>query len=65
MMQAHNTKLRLQVTDLQMALKAKDEEIRQLQVQMESLEKIREVVGTPRDVLNKARLFNNDVKSEG
>ena len=48
-----------------MELKAKDEEIRQLRAQMESLEKIREVVGTPGDVLNKARFFDNDIKTEG
>ena len=29
------------------------------------MEKIREVVGTPGDVLNKARLFDNDVKTGG
>ena len=65
LMQAHNTKLRLQVADLQMELKAKDEEIHQLRAQMKSLENIREVVGTPGDVLNKAHLFNNDIKTEG
>ena len=27
------------------------------------MEKIREVIGTPRDVLNKARLFDDDVKT--
>ena len=63
-MQAHSTKLRLQVTDLQMELNVKDEEIRQLQAQMESLEKIWEVVKTPKDVLNKVSLFNNDIKIE-
>ena len=30
---------------------------------MKSLEKIWEVIGTPRDVLNKARLFDDDVKT--
>ena len=32
---------------------------------MKGLEKIREVIGTPRDVLNKARLFDEDVKTGG
>ena len=64
-MQAYNTKLRLRVTNLQMALKVKDEEICQVWARIESLEKIWEVLGTPKDVLNKARLFDNDVKSEG
>ena len=47
-----------------MELNVKDEEIRQLQAQMESLEKIWEVVKTPKDVLNKVSLFNNDIKIE-
>ena len=63
-MQAHNTTLRLQVADLKMELKAKDEEICQLRIQMESLERIQEIMETPGDVLNKARLFDNDIKTE-
>ena len=48
-----------------MELKAKDEEIHQLRAQTKSLEKIREVEETPWDVLNKARLIDNDIKTEG
>ena len=29
------------------------------------MEKIQEVIGTPKDVLNKARLFDQDVKTGG
>ena len=43
----------------------KDEEIRQLKVQEEGPDWIWEVVGTLDDVLNKAHLFDNDVKAEG
>ena len=32
---------------------------------MKSLEKIQEVIGTPGDMLNKARLFDDDVKIGG
>ena len=32
---------------------------------MKSLEKIREVIGTPRDMLNKARLFDDNIKTGG
>ena len=50
---------------MQTIVKMQDKEIRQLQVQVKSLEKIQEAVGTPNDVLNKARLFDNDVKIRG
>ena len=46
-------------------MKAQDEEIWKLRVQVKGLEKIREVVETPGDVLNKARLFDDDVKTGG
>ena len=62
---AHNTTLRLQVVDLKVELATKNKEIRQLRAQTESLEWIREVVGTPVDVLNKAHLFENDIKTKG
>ena len=53
------------MADLKVELAMKNEEIRQLRVQMESLEQIGEVVGNPDDVLNKTRLFDNDIKIEG
>ena len=63
--EAYNKKLGLQVNDLLMALKVKDKEIWQLRARVESLEKIWEVVGTLGDVLNKGRLFDNNVKTRG
>ena len=44
-------------------MKAQDKEIEKLRVQVKGMEKIREVIGTPGDVLNKARLFDDDVKT--
>ena len=63
-LEAHNTMLRSQVADLKVELALKNEEIHQLRAQMESLEQIREVVGTPAYVMNKVRLFDNDVKTK-
>ena len=53
------------MADLKVELGMKDEEIRQLKVQAEGLDQIWEVVGTLSDVLNKAHLFDNDIKAEG
>ena len=64
-LEAPNTTLRSQVADLKVEPAMKNEEIYQLWVQMESLERIREVVETLGDVLNKAHLFDNDIKIEG
>ena len=62
-LKAHNTQLKVRVNDLQATVKAQDKEIQKLQVQVKSLEKIREVIGTLGDVLNKAQLFDDDVKT--
>ena len=59
LLEANNTTLRLQVE-----LGMKDEEIRQLKVQAEGLDWIREVVGTLGDVLNKVHLFDNEAKGQ-
>ena len=53
------------MADLKVELAMKNEEIRQLRVQMESLEWIQEVVGNPGDVLNNAHLFDNNIKTKG
>ena len=50
---------------MQGTLKAQDEEIRKLRIQVKSLEKIREVIGTLGDVLNKAQLFDDNIKTGG
>ena len=64
-LKAHNTQLKVRVNNLQAMVKAQDEEIWKLQVQVKSLEKIREVIGTPGDMLNKTRLFDDNVKIRG
>ena len=64
-LKAYNTQLKLWVNDLQTIVKAQDKEIRQLRAHVKSLEKIREVVGTLGNILNKARLFDNNVKARG
>ena len=49
-----------------MALVLKDEEIQELKGQQaESLGRIWEVIGNSGEVVNKAHLFNNDLKIEG
>ena len=53
------------MANLKVGLAMRKDEIRELKVRVESLEQIKEVVGTPGDVLNKARLFDNDIKTEG
>ena len=64
-LEADNTILISQVANLEVELAKKNDKIRQLRVQTESLERIQEVVGASRDVLNKAQLFNNNIKTEG
>ena len=64
-LEAANAVLSSRVAELRLELAKKDEEIRQLQVQMEVMDQIQEVVGNPGDVLNKVRLFDNDVKTKG
>ena len=64
-LEAQNASLATEVADLKVELAMRKDKIRKLKVRTESMERIREVVGTPRDVLNKARLFDNDIKTEG
>ena len=51
--------------DLRVELALRKNKIRELKIKTESLERIREVVGTPGDVLNKAHFFDNNIKTEG
>ena len=61
-----NATLSSQVQELKVVLALKDEEIRELKGQQaESWGWIREVIGNPGEVVNKAHLFDNDVKTEG
>ena len=53
------------MAELRVEMAKKVEEIFQLRVQMESLERIWEVVENSGDVLNKARFFDNDIQTEG
>ena len=62
-LEANNMTLRLQVADLKVELGMKDEEIRQVKVQAEGLDQIREVVETLSNVLNTACFFDNDIKA--
>ena len=63
-LKTHNTHLKLQIGDLQLKVKAQDEEIRQLKARTEAMEQIREFIGHMGDVVTKAHLFNNEVKTE-
>ena len=64
-LEATNVKLLSHVADLKVELAMKNEEIRQLQEQKkEGLDRIREFIGNAGDVLNKVRVFDNDIKTE-
>ena len=53
------------VADLTMELVVRNDEIEDLKKQVKSLERIKEAIGVPGDVFNKARLFEKDIKTEG
>ena len=61
-LKTHNTHLKLRIGDLQ--LKVQDEEIQQLKAKAEGIEQIREFIGHTGDVVTKAHLFDNEVKTE-
>ena len=64
-LEATNAALSSQVADLKMALVKKDEEIRQLKEQKkESLDRISKVIGNLDDLVNKAHMFDNYIKTE-
>ena len=64
-LEATNATLSSQVQELKVGLALKDEEIRELKGhQAENLGRIWEVIGNPGEVVNKAHLFDNDVKTE-
>ena len=65
-LEATNATMSSQVQELKVALALKDGEIRDLKgQQVESLGRIREVIGNSGEVVNKAHLFDNDVKTKG
>ena len=55
--------LKDKVADLIVKLAIRKDEIEELKKRVGILERIKEVVGTLRDILNKARLFDEDVKT--
>ena len=64
--EANNTKLAGQVADLKVEIAKKNEEIRQLHAQSnEGLDRIWDFIENPSDVVNKAQLFDDEVKTEG
>ena len=63
-LKTHNTHLKLWIGNLQLRVKAQDEEIRQLKAKAEGIEQIREFIGHIGDVVTKAHLFDNEVKTE-
>ena len=65
-LEASNAALSAQVLELKMSLVLKKDEIRVLKEQQaERLGQIREAIGYSGDIINKAHLFDNEVKTEG
>ena len=61
-----NTRLSGQVADLTQEVRVKSDEIRRMNSRTrESLERIQSFIGSPGDVVNKARLFDNDIRTGG
>ena len=56
--------LEKEVANPKVGLALRKDKINELKVKTRCLERIKEVVGTPGDVLNKARLFDKDIKTE-
>ena len=62
-LKAHNAQLKIRIKDLHVTVKAQDEEIRRLRAMTEDIERIREFIGHTGDVITKAHLFDNEVKT--
>ena len=61
-----NTRLTGHVADLTQEVKVKSDEIRGMKSRTrESLERIQSFIGNSGDVVNKARLFDNDIRTGG
>ena len=56
--------MKIRVNDLQVMVKAQDEEIRRLRAMTEGIERIQKFIGHTSDVVTKAHLFDNEVKTE-
>ena len=53
------------ITDFTVELAVRNNEVEDLRKQVKSFELLKHAIGAPRDVVNKARLFDEDVKTEG
>ena len=60
----HNTHLKLRIGDLQATVKVQDEQIQQLKGKMEAIEQIWDFIGHTGDVVTKANLFDNEMKTK-
>ena len=63
-LKTHNTHLKLQISDLQVTVKAQDKEIRRLKAKTKEIKQIQEFISHTGDIVTKAHLFNNEVKTE-
>ena len=65
-LQAVDTKLlENKIVDLTVELAVRNNEIEDLRKQVKNFELLKEAIGTPGDVVNKARFFDEDAKTEG
>ena len=64
-LEAANKKLQQEVDQLKVALASKEDEVKDFKaLKIEALKEIREIVGHPGDILNKARLFDVYINKE-
>ena len=64
-LKAYNEQLKLRITELQGIVKSQRAEVERLRARNADLGKIREALALPGDVINRAQLFDEDVKKEG
>ena len=64
-LKAQNEQLKLRITELQGITRAQGAEVERLRARNADLGTIREALTLPGDVLNRARLFDEDLKKEG
>ena len=65
-LQAVDTKsLESKITDLQIELAVRNDELEDLRKQLRSFDILKKAIREPGDVVNKARLFDKDVKLDG
>ena len=64
-LKANNEHLKLRITELQGIIKSQGAEVERLRARNADLGKIREALALPGHVLNRAQLFDEDIKREG